>query len=208
MINLSKGGRINLSKESNNGLEKLFFGSNWGAIQHKGFLGLGSSIEKVDLDSSVLMYDADKHCIGEVAYYNLSAPGIRHSGDDRSGDTNGNDGLDNETIEVHLNELNPRVEYLAFILNNFTHQRFGEIPYMGLRIYTADRVQTNVNANVNVLAKFNLEDGKEGTKIADKQAVVLGIAYKKDGEWRFKAIGEFGSWISIDAMKRPTIAFL
>ena len=33
MINLSKGGRINLSKESNNGLEKLFFGSNWGAIQ-------------------------------------------------------------------------------------------------------------------------------------------------------------------------------
>lgn len=208
MINLSKGGRINLSKESNNGLEKLFFGSNWGAIQHKGFLGLGSSIEKVDLDSSVLMYDADKHCIGEVAYYNLSAPGIRHSGDDRSGDTNGNDGLDNETIEVHLNELNPRVEYLAFILNNFTHQRFGEIPYMGLRIYTADRVQTNVNANVNVLAKFNLEDGKEGTKIADKQAVVLGIAYKKDGEWRFKAIGEFGDWTSIDAMKRPTIAFL
>lgn len=208
MINLSKGGRINLSKESNNGLEKLFFGSNWGAIQHKGFLGLGSSIEKVDLDSSVLMYDADKHCIGEVAYYNLRASGIRHSGDDRSGDTNGNDGLDNETIEVHLNELDPRVEYLAFILNNFTHQRFGEIPYMGLRIYTADRVQTNVNANVNVLAKFNLEDGKEGTKIADKQAVVLGIAYKKDSEWRFKAVGEFGGWTSIDAMKRPTIAFL
>lgn len=208
MINLSKGGRINLSKESNNGLEKLFFGSNWGAIQHKGFLGLGSSIEKVDLDSTVLMYDASKRCIGEVAYYNLSAPGIRHSGDDRSGDTNGNDGLDNETIEVHLNELNPNVEYLAFILNNFTHQKFGEIPYMGLRIYTADRVQTNVNADVNVLAKFNLEDGKEGTKISDKQAVVLGIAYKKDGEWRFKAVGEFGGWTSIDAMKRPTIAFL
>lgn len=28
MINLTKGGRINLSKESND-LTKLFFGSNW-----------------------------------------------------------------------------------------------------------------------------------------------------------------------------------
>lgn len=185
MIQLSKGGRINLSKESNNGLSKLYFGSNWGAIQHRGLFG-----------------------IGEVAYYNLSAPGIRHSGDDRSGDTNGNDGLDNETIEVCLNEPDPRVEYIAFTLNNFTHQTFGEIPYMGLRIYTGDQVQRNTNTPVNVLAKFNLEDGKEGTKISDKQAVILGIAYKKDGEWRFKAVGEFGGWTSIDAMKRPTIAFL
>ena len=173
-----------------------------------GLFGIGSSIEKVDLDSTVLMYDANKNCIGEVAYYNLSAPGIRHSGDDRSGDTDGNDGLDNETIEVRLNELDPEVEYIAFTLNNFTHQTFGEIPYMGLRIYTGDRVQRDTSTPVNVLAKFNLEDGKEGTKISDKQAVILGVAYKKDGEWRFKAVGEFGGWTSIDAMKRPTIAFL
>lgn len=172
MINLSKGGRINLS---NNGLSKLYFGSNWGAIQHRGLFGIGGSVEKVDLDSTV---DANKNCIGEVAYYNLSAPGIRHSGDDRSGDTNG---LDNETIEVCLNELDPRVEYIAFTLNNFTHQTFGEIPYMGLRIYTGDQVQRNTNTPVNVLAKFNLEDG---TKISDKQAVILGIAYKKDGALR------------------------
>ena len=186
----------------------MFFGSNWGAIRRRGLFGIGGSIEKVDLDSTVLLYDANKNCIGEVAYYNLSAPGIRHSGDDRSGDTNGNDGLDNETIEVRLNELDPRVEYIAFTLNNFTHQTFGEIPYMGLRIYTGDRVQRNTNTPVNVLAKFNLEDGKEGTKISDKQAVILGIAYKKDSEWRFKAVGEFGGWTSIDAMKRPTVAFL
>lgn len=187
MIQLSKGGRINLSKESNNGLSKLYFGSNWGAIQHRGLFGIGGSIKKVDLDSTVLLYDADKNCIGEVAYYNLSAPGIRHSGDDRSGDTNGN-----ETIEVCLNELDPRIEYIAFTLNNFTHQTFGEIPYMGLRIYTGDQVQRNTNTPVNVLAKFNLEDDKEGTKISDKQAVILGIAYKKDVKGRFKAVGEFG----------------
>lgn len=157
MINLSKGGRINLSKESNNGLSKLFFGSNWGAIRRRGLFGIGGSIEKIDLDSTVLLYDANKNCIGEVAYYNLNAPGIHHSGDDRSGDTNGNDGLDNETIEVRLNELDPRVEYIAFTLNNFTHQTFGEIPYMGLRIYTGDRVQRNTNTPVNVLASLILK---------------------------------------------------
>lgn len=46
MINLSKGGRINLSKESNNGLSKLFFGSNWGAIKRRGLFGIGGSIER------------------------------------------------------------------------------------------------------------------------------------------------------------------
>ena len=32
MINLSKGGRVNLSKDDNgNKLSKVFFGANWGA---------------------------------------------------------------------------------------------------------------------------------------------------------------------------------
>ena len=190
MIQLSKGGNINLAKEAN-GVTEFSIGLGWGAIQHRGLFGIGGSVKKVDLDSTVLLYDADKNCIGEVAYYNLSAPGIRHSGDDRSGDTNGNDGLDNETIEVCLNELDPRVEYIAFTLNNFTHQTFGEIPYMGLRIYTGDQVQRNTNTPVNVLAKFNLEDDKEGTKISDKQAVILGIAYKKDGALRQLVSSDF-----------------
>ena len=170
MIQLSKGGNINLAKEAN-GVTEFSIGLGWDVAAQAGV--------EFDLDSTVLLYDANKNCIGEVAYYNLSAPGIRHSGDDRSGDTNG---LDNETIEVRLND--PRVEYIAFTLNNFTHQTFGEIPYMGLRIYTGDQVQRNTNTPVNVLAKFNLEDGKEGTKISDKQAVILGVAYKKDGALR------------------------
>ena len=34
MINLSKGGRVNLSKDDNgNKLSKVFFGANWGAIK-------------------------------------------------------------------------------------------------------------------------------------------------------------------------------
>lgn len=41
MINLSKGGRVNLSKDDNgNKLSKVFFGANWGAIKSGGFMVL------------------------------------------------------------------------------------------------------------------------------------------------------------------------
>ena len=44
MINLEKGGRVNLSKGDNgNKLSKVFFGANWGAIKSGGFLGFGGS---------------------------------------------------------------------------------------------------------------------------------------------------------------------
>ena len=41
MINLSKGGRINLSKDENgNSLDVIFFGANWGMIRG-GMFGIG-----------------------------------------------------------------------------------------------------------------------------------------------------------------------
>ena len=204
MINLTKGGRINLSKESN-GLTKLFFGSNWGMIKKKGLFGIGGYKEAVDLDSSVLLYDINKECVGEVSYRHLNAAGIHHSGDDRVGDADGNDGLDNETISVELTKIHPSIEYLVFVLNNFTHQKFNKIPYMGMRIYTGDSVQINTSYSVNVLAEYKLTDKSEFT---DKEAVILGIAYKKDNDWRFKAVGEFGGWESINALKKAAKSYL
>lgn len=204
MINLTKGGRINLSKESN-GLTKLFFGSNWGMIEKKGLFGIGGYKEAVDLDSSVLLYNSNKECIGEVSYRHLDAAGIHHSGDDRVGDAEGDDGLDNETISVELDKIHSSIEYLVFVLNNFTHQKFNKIPYMGMRIYTGDSVQTNINISVNTLAEYKLTDKSE---FNNKEAVILGIAYKKDGDWRFKAVGEFGGWYSIDELKRVAQTYL
>lgn len=64
MINLSKGGRVNLSKDDNgNKLSKVFFGANWGAIKSGGFLGFGGGTEAVDLDASVVLMDANKRSL-------------------------------------------------------------------------------------------------------------------------------------------------
>lgn len=157
-------------------------------------LRLGGT-EAVDLDASVVLMDASKRKL-ETVYFghkDSSDRAIHHSGDDLVGDTNGDDGMDNETISVELDRIRPEVEYVAFILNSYRHQRFDKIPYMGLRIYTTSdgRPVTRPNSNPNVLAKYNLDNDSNDpdTTFAGREAIILGYAYRKDDEWKFKALG-------------------
>lgn len=215
MINLSKGGRVNLSKDDNgNKLSKVFFGANWGAIKSGGFLGFGSSTEAVDLDASVVLMDSNKNKLETVYFgHKTSRDGsICHSGDDLVGDTDGDDGLDNEIISVELDKISGNVQYVAFILNSFKHQNFDKIPYMGLRIYTTPdgRPALSRHSNPTILAKYNLEnDSKDPeTTFQGRQAIILGVAYRKDGEWRFKALGNTGTWGSISAIENVLPNFI
>lgn len=209
MVNLSKGGRVNLSKDENgNSLSKVFFGVNWGAIKTGGFLGFGGSTESVDLDASVVLMDENKRKL-ETVYFghkHSSDGAIHHSGDDLTGDTNGDDGMDNETIAVDLDKIRNSVHYVAFILNSFRHHKFDKIPYMGLRIYTTanNRPVTRPNETPNVLAKYNLdnESNDPETTFKGREGIVLGYAYRKDGEWKFKALGNTGTWESIGEIER------
>lgn len=209
MVNLSKGGRVNLSKDENgNSLSKLFFGVNWGAIKTGGFLGFGGSTESVDLDASVVLMDENKRKL-ETVYFghkHSSDGAIHHSGDDLTGDTDGDDGMDNETIAVDLDKIRNSVHYVAFILNSFRHHKFDKIPYMGLRIYTTanNRPVTRPNETPNVLAKYNLdnESNDPETTFKGREGIVLGYAYRKDGEWKFKALGNTGTWESIGEIER------
>lgn len=189
-----KGGRIDLSKESTASVFRI--GLGWDAAQPG---------KEFDLDAMALMLKADGKVLSDnnmVFYGNLEDPSksVKHSGDNRTGagddlvgDTNGDDGMDNETISVELDRIRPEVEYVAFILNSYRHQRFDKIPYMGLRIYTTSdgRPVTRPNSNPNVLAKYNLDnDSKDSdTTFVGREAIILGYAYRKDGEWKFKALG-------------------
>lgn len=187
MINLSKGGRISLSKdESGNSLDHIFFGANWGMI--RGFLGKTA----VDLDASVILLDAQGNHVTTVYFGHKDAPGIHHSGDDLVGDANGDDGMDNETIAVQLSKIDTRVEHVFFVLNSYRNQKFDKIPYIGIRIYTSpnNKPKTRINDPVNVLASYSLKSDSDDFN--GKLSVILGEAYRRNGEWKFKAIGEFG----------------
>lgn len=180
-INLEKGQRINLEKSNGSKLENICVGINWGAMEKKGFFG--TKKEAVDLDASCAVFDENKKHIDTVSFRQLKSndQAIRHSGDDLTGDLNGDDGLDNEVITVDLTKLSPNATYLGFFINSFRGQDFKDIPFASIRIYegTPTRVQ-------EVFAKYDIANEKafEGSV-----SMVLGVFYKKNGEWKFNAVG-------------------
>lgn len=182
-INLQKGQRINLEKSNGSKLQNICVGINWGAIEKKSWLG-GVKKEAVDLDASCALYDDGKNVLDIVYFGNLKSKdgSIKHSGDDLTGDMEGDDGLDNEIITLDFQKLNPAVNHVAFVLNSFRGHDFGTIPFASIRIY--EGTPTIVN---EVFATFDIANG---TGFAGHVSMVMGIFYKRNGEWKFNAIGE------------------
>lgn len=180
-INLEKGQRINLEKNNGNKLQTICVGINWGAIEKKGLFG--TKKEAVDLDGSCAVYDVNKTVIDTVSFKKLqsSDQAIKHSGDDLTGDLNGDDGIDNEVITLDFSRLNSNANYVAFFINSFRGQDFKDIPFASIRIYegTPTRVQ-------EVFAKFDVANDKN---FAGSVSMILGVFYKRNNEWKFNAIG-------------------
>lgn len=182
-INLTKGQRINLQKSNGNVLQNVCVGINWGAIEKKSWLG-GVKKEAVDLDASCALFDSNKKLLEIVYFGNLKSKdnSVRHSGDDLTGDMGGDDGLDNEVITVNLAGLNTSVDYVAFVLNSFRGHDFGTIPFASIRIYEGTPSRVN-----DVFAKYDIANG---AGFAGHVSMVMGVFYKRHGEWKFNAIGE------------------
>ena len=183
-ISLEKGQRINLEKGNGSKLQNICVGINWGAIEKKGLFGFGTIKEAVDLDASCALFNEAKQLEDVIYFGNLQSKNgaVRHSGDDLTGDMDGDDGLDNEIITINLSALNPSTSHVAFVLNSFRGQDFGNIPFASIRIY--EGTPTRVN---EVFAKFDIA---HGAGFAGHVSMVMGVFYKRNGEWKFNAIGE------------------
>lgn len=201
-IRLEKGQRINLEKESGAKLTNFCVGCNWGAVTKPDFLGFGKKIVDVDLDLSCLMFDVSgqvcDHIYSPLYRFGDCKVGLpngkldsldralHHTGDDTTGDQNGDDGLDNEIITVDLQRVNPAINQIVFFLNIYNNNEFSgdfsEIPYASIRMYegTATRVR-------EVFAKYDVatKDNCHGMR-----ALVMGKLYRRNGEWKFAAIGD------------------
>ncbi len=171
-IELDKGGRFNLSKEVPN-LKKVAIGLGWQASQNG---------QKYDIDASVFMLGVDGKVTDEkyfVFYNNLESfdGSLRHSGDNRTGEGNGDD----ETIYVDLAKVNPAIQEIVFIVTihqgQEKNQNFSQIKNAFIKIYN--------NENKNSLARYNLREA-----FSQETALEFGRLYKKDYEWRFQAVGE------------------
>jgi len=181
-INLVKGQKISLEKSSGKTLSQICLGLNWGVIEKKGFFG--SSKEAVDLDGSCAVFNSNRELIDVIYYGNLQSNNgaIKHSGDDLTGDVNGDDGLDNEIIHISLSKLSSDIEQIVFILNSFRGHDFADIPFARIRIFEGD-----FNRVENVIAVYDIANDP---KFAGYVSMIMGKLYKKSGEWKFSAIGE------------------
>lgn len=202
-INLIKGQRINLEKTSGAKLTNFCVGCNWGAIVKKSFFGLSKSVVDVDLDLSCLIFDANGNAIDHIwsplfrfGDRNVGLPNgkldskdhaLHHTGDDLTGDQNGDDGLDNEIITVDLNRVSSQVSSMVFFLNIYNNADyqgdFSGIPYASIRMFegTPDKAPKQVFAQYDVATK---------TECAGMRALVMGKLYRREGNWRFAAIGD------------------
>jgi len=184
-INLKKGSSIKLEKNGA-GLKEICVGLNWGAIEKKGFFNklVGNDKVTVDLDGAVTLFSGSQ--ITETIYYRklYSKNGaIKHSGDDLTGDLDGDDGLDNEIITIDLSRIESHVDTIFVYLNSFKGQDFGEIPYSKVRIFegSPDYVK-------DVLATFNLS---VENKFKGYVSMVMGRFVRNSfSQWKFEAIGD------------------
>jgi tellurium resistance protein TerZ len=203
-INLTKGQKIDLTKASGEKLTNFCVGVNWGAIEtvKKSLFGSKKVIEDVDLDLSCIMTDASGNLIDHIYSpdYNgylqknnyplgklTSLDGaLRHSGDDRQGDTGGDDGLDNEVITLDLNKVDTRIEKIFFFINIYLNQGqthdFSKIPYAKIRMYegTSSKVIT-VHSQYDIVTDASF---------FNKRALIMGKLYKRNNECKFDAIGD------------------
>jgi tellurium resistance protein TerZ len=169
-LSLVKGQRLTLEKNGQQ-LSNVCIGVNWGRIGHTA----------VDLDVSCITYSGKTK--QDLVYFgNLRSTGITHSGDDLTGDSGGDDGLDNEVITIDLNRIPSNTDQIFIVLNSYRGHKFDHIPYATIRIYegTAKRVDF-------VLANYNIAND---VTFKDKVCMVLGSLYRHGNGWKFNAIGE------------------
>lgn len=172
-ISLSKGGNVNLSKEAP-GLKKLIVGLGWDPRATDG--------KEFDLDGSAFLLNSAGKVRSDadfVFYNNLkSADGsIVHSGDNRSGQGDGDD----EKVNIDLAAVPADIEKISFCVTIHEGQQrgqnFGQVGKAYIRCVDADTSKE--------IARYDLsEDGSTET------AMIFGEVYRSGSEWKFKAIGQ------------------
>lgn len=195
-INLQKGQKISLSKESGGALSKIVMGLGWDAKKTTGskFKGLfgGGKAEAIDLDASCVMFD-DQNKVVDIIYFGQlkSRDGsILHTGDNRSGEGEGDD----EQIKVDLDKVPEKVKSLVFTVNSFSGQTFAEIDNAYCRVVNS--------SNNSEVARYTLSSQGSHT------ALIMTKVYRHNGEWKMHAIGENGTGRAIDALLPQIVVHL
>ena len=170
MINLQKGQRIEI------GLSKVGVGLGWDPNQSTGY--------DFDLDASAFMLGENGKLPQDeffVFYNNPLSPdqAVESSGDDMTGGNS--DGGDDETLSVDLTKIDARIKEIIFTVTMHKaeerRQNFGQVRNSYIRIYNA--------VSDEEIARYDLDED-----FSVETAVEFGRLYKRNGEWKFEAVGQ------------------
>ena len=172
-VMLTKGQRVDLTKDRPS-LKNVLIGLGWDINHYDGE-------SDFDLDASVFMTKDNGKVTNEndfVFYGNLQhkSKSVIHMGDNRTGDGDGDD----EVIKVKLNEVPSGYSTLAVAVTIYDAdvrlQNFGMIGNAYVRVLDEETSEE--------LVRFDLSED-----FSIETAVVVAELYKRDGEWKFKAVG-------------------
>jgi tellurium resistance protein TerD len=205
-INLQKGQTINLEK-SQYDLSTVTIGLGWDVRKQKsggGFLGKllggGSKEAEYDLDAVAFLLDANDKVANlgktvqvqgrqvglvesDVIFFNNQKHPSGHiwlTGDNRTGAGDGDD----EQIIVKLDALDQRYNKILFIVTIYmgrqNNQHFGQIENAFIRA---------VDARGQEMVRFSLSGDDTYNGMC---SLVFAEVYRKDGGWKFRALGNPG----------------
>ncbi len=173
-INLQKGQRVSLD----NTMKLALVGLGWDTNKYDGQ-------EDFDLDASAFLLGANGKLIRDedfVFYNNLNGRdgAVVHTGDNRTGDGDGDD----EVIIIDFEKLPPEIERIAICVTiddaERKRQNFGQVSNAYIRIA---KIQDEFDTVGEQVLKFDLEE-----EFSIETALVVAEIYKKNGEWKFNAI--------------------
>jgi tellurium resistance protein TerZ len=174
-ISLQKNASVSLKKESGGGLSVITLGVGWDVAKKGGLLGMfGGGGGDIDLDASCLTFDGSGRVVDQIWFGQLTSKdgSIRHSGDNLTGEGDGDD----ESIVIDLTRLSEEVETLVLTVNSFRGQTFEKVANAYGRVLD--------NKSGRELARFDISDAGPHT------GIILASVSRHGGEWTFKAIGE------------------
>ena len=172
ILNLNKNDILDLTKR-NPGLKKVSLGAGWDIANN----GLD-----YDLDIAAFLLNANgkvQNIPDDVIFFNnMQGQGIYLEGDNRTGAGEGDD----EVININLEEINPNIAKIVFVVTiheaQAKRQTFGMVENSYVRLLDEEN-------NEREICRFNLKEN--GSTVT---SVIFSELYKQNGEWQFKAIGE------------------
>jgi tellurium resistance protein TerD len=167
-INLQKGQREAINAP------KFVIGLGWDT-------NASSTGSSFDLDASIFVLGENKKLLSDehfIFYNNLKSPdgSVEHTGDNLTGDGDGDD----EQVKVDLSKIDAKAAEICIVVTihdaETRKQNFGQVRNSFVRVFDA---VTNSD-----IIKYELEED-----FSVETAVEFGRIYKRNGEWKFEAVG-------------------